>query len=276
MGGRLWRQQPHRRRSGGAGKPRSLRQHGRLRRRSSTIARCPIRSWVSRSPAAARAGAWRRDWAAARAMPSRPASMERRAPVPPTSPRRSPSPITGCRPTVSPSPAIISPRASTRRVLARGWKAAIASRPSTAALHPTPRSRRRASATPSYGETDTNGGGFALAYAARTATDTRSELGARFDRLLAFNPTPVLALRARLAWAHDWVRRSGARPRLPGASRRELRRQRRNPARGLRPGLGRRGASPFANGVSLLGKFDGEFATRSLTYAGTGTVRYVW
>jgi hypothetical protein len=30
------------------------------------------------------------------------------------------------------------------------------------------------------------------------------------------------------------------------------------------------------NGVALLGKFDGEFANRSQTYAGTGTVRYVW
>jgi hypothetical protein len=30
------------------------------------------------------------------------------------------------------------------------------------------------------------------------------------------------------------------------------------------------------NGVSLLGKFDGEFANRAQTYAGTGTVRYTW
>jgi hypothetical protein len=30
------------------------------------------------------------------------------------------------------------------------------------------------------------------------------------------------------------------------------------------------------NGVSLLAKFDGEFAPHSQTYAGTGTVRYVW
>src|SRR3954469_6712596 len=36
--------------------------------------------------------------------------------------------------------------------------------------------------TPSYSETDLNSGGFALAYNARNATDTRSELGARFDR----------------------------------------------------------------------------------------------
>jgi uncharacterized protein with beta-barrel porin domain len=30
------------------------------------------------------------------------------------------------------------------------------------------------------------------------------------------------------------------------------------------------------NGVSLLTKFDGEFAAHSQTCAGTGTVRYVW
>ena len=32
----------------------------------------------------------------------------------------------------------------------------------------------------------------------------------------------------------------------------------------------------LANGVTLLSKFDGEFASRSNTYAGTGTVRYTW
>jgi uncharacterized protein with beta-barrel porin domain len=32
----------------------------------------------------------------------------------------------------------------------------------------------------------------------------------------------------------------------------------------------------LANGVTLLGKFDGEFASHSSTYAGTGTVRYTW
>jgi hypothetical protein len=30
----------------------------------------------------------------------------------------------------------------------------------------------------------------------------------------------------------------------------------------------------LANGVVLLAKFDGEFASHSSTYAGTGTVRY--
>jgi uncharacterized protein with beta-barrel porin domain len=32
----------------------------------------------------------------------------------------------------------------------------------------------------------------------------------------------------------------------------------------------------LANGISLIGKFEGEFAAHSSTYAGTGTVRYSW
>jgi autotransporter-associated beta strand protein len=129
--------------------------------------------------------------------------------------------------------------------------------------------------TPSYSETDLNGGGFALAYAARTGTDTRSELGARFDRLLAVNPNAVLALRARLAWAHDWVSDptlAAVFQTLPGAS---------FVVNGATPARDSALASAgtelrLANGVTLLAKFDGEFASHSSTYAGTGTVRYTW
>ena len=32
----------------------------------------------------------------------------------------------------------------------------------------------------------------------------------------------------------------------------------------------------IANGVSVGGRFDTELASNSQTYAGTGTVRYVW
>ena len=32
----------------------------------------------------------------------------------------------------------------------------------------------------------------------------------------------------------------------------------------------------LANGVTLLAKFDGEFASHSQAYAGTGTARYTW
>jgi uncharacterized protein YhjY with autotransporter beta-barrel domain len=59
--------------------------------------------------------------------------------------------------------------------------------------------------TPTYSETDVTGGGFGLTYNARNATDTRSELGARFDKQILLNWSAVLALRGKVAWAHDWV-----------------------------------------------------------------------
>ena len=113
---------------------------------------------------------------------------------------------------------------------------------------------------PSYSETDVNGGGFALAYNGRTGTDTRSELGARFDRLLAINPNAVLTLRARLAWAHDWVSDptlAAVFQTLPGTS---------FIVNGATPAKDSALASGgtelrLANSVSLIGKFDGEFAS---------------
>jgi outer membrane autotransporter protein len=129
--------------------------------------------------------------------------------------------------------------------------------------------------TPSYSESDLNGGGFALAYNSRSATDTRSELGARFDRLLLLNPSAALTLRARVAWAHDWVSDptlAAVFQTLPGASfivnGATLAKNSALTSAGTELRL--------ANGVTLIGKFDGEFASRSSTYDGTGTVRYTW
>ena len=129
--------------------------------------------------------------------------------------------------------------------------------------------------TPAYSEADLTAGGFALGYNGRTATDTRSELGGRFDRLLLLNPEAALTLRARVAWAHDWVSDptlAAVFQALPGAS---------FLVNGATPAknsaLTSAGAElRLANGVSLLAKFDGEFASHSSTYAGTGTVRYAW
>jgi autotransporter-associated beta strand protein len=129
--------------------------------------------------------------------------------------------------------------------------------------------------TPSYSETDINGGGFGLSYNSRTGNDTRSELGARFDRVLALYANAVLSLRARVAWAHDWVNDPTLAPvfqALPGAS---------FIVNGATPAKNSALASAgtelrIANGVTLLAKFDGEFATHASTYAGTGTIRYAW
>ena len=50
--------------------------------------------------------------------------------------------------------------------------------------------------TPRYSETDLTGGGFGLTYSAMNATDTRSELGARFDNVTMLGGMP-LVLRGR-------------------------------------------------------------------------------
>ena len=129
--------------------------------------------------------------------------------------------------------------------------------------------------TPSFTETDAIPNGFALSFQGRDATDTRSELGARFDRILAVYSNAVLALRGRVAWAHDWVSDPTLLPvfqALPGAS---------FIVNGAIPShnsaLTSAGAEfRLANGVTLLAKFDGEFASHSSTYAGTGTLRYRW
>jgi outer membrane autotransporter protein len=129
--------------------------------------------------------------------------------------------------------------------------------------------------TPDYTETGLIPNGFALTVNDRDATDTRSELGARFDRVLAVYTNAVLALRGRVAWAHDWVSDPTLTPLfqvLPGAS---------FTVNGALPVKDAALASAggelrFANAVALLAKFDGEFASRSNTYAGTGTIRYRW
>jgi outer membrane autotransporter protein len=129
--------------------------------------------------------------------------------------------------------------------------------------------------TPGYSEVDASGGGFGLSYNSRTGTDTRSELGSRFDHVAAFDRNAVLTLRGRLAWAHDWVSDpalAAAFQALPGTG---------FIVNGATPAKNSALASAGAelrlvNGVTLSGKFDGEFARGSQTYAGTGTIRYTW
>ncbi len=129
--------------------------------------------------------------------------------------------------------------------------------------------------TPSFNETDLTADGLGFAYAGRTATDTRSEVGSRFDRAVALDPSTLLVLRAKAAWAHDWVSDpalTAAFQMLPGAS---------FLVSGATPptdlALVSAGAElRFANRWSLIAKFDGEFADRAQTYAGTAAARYTW
>jgi hypothetical protein len=129
--------------------------------------------------------------------------------------------------------------------------------------------------TPGYSETDLTGGGQGVNYNTADTTDTRSELGARFDSVQIIGNMPV-TLRARVAWAHDWLSNSSATAAFQVAP----------------------GANFIVNGTalvpndsaltsleaefrlapnwSLAAKFDGQFASSSQTYLGTGTLHYSW
>jgi outer membrane autotransporter protein len=128
---------------------------------------------------------------------------------------------------------------------------------------------------PGYNEADLTNGGFGLNYNGRNASDTRSELGARFDWRMPVSTIALLALHGRAAWAHDWVSDPTLTPvfqTLPDAS---------FIVTGATPvkdyALTSAGAElRFLNGWSFSARFDGEFADRSQTYAGTGTLRYTW
>ena len=85
-----------------------------------------------------------------------------------------------------------------------------------------------------------------------------------------------LILRARLAWAHDWVSNPALGAVFQALPEFELRRQRCRTA-SLTPALTTLGAElRMTQSWSLLGKFDGQFGSGSQTYGGTGTLRYSW
>nr|WP_249809710.1 autotransporter domain-containing protein [Bradyrhizobium sp. 139] len=128
---------------------------------------------------------------------------------------------------------------------------------------------------PAYAESVVSGGGgFALSYAAKSVTDTRSELGLRADKSFA-KANGILTLRGRAAWAHDFNPDHSVAATfqaLPGASF---------------VVNGARAASDSAlttasvemkwlNGWSTAASFEGEFSNVTRSYAGKGTVRYAW
>ncbi|MET0674815.1 MAG: autotransporter domain-containing protein [Bradyrhizobium sp.] len=128
---------------------------------------------------------------------------------------------------------------------------------------------------PGYAEQATSGANtFALAYAARSVTDPRSELGVRTDRSYAVE-NGILTLRARGAWAHDFNR-----DRLVGASFQTL------PGASFTVNGAQRAADAalvtgsaeikWRNGWSAVGTFEGEFSNVTRSYAGKGVMRYVW
>jgi autotransporter-associated beta strand protein len=128
---------------------------------------------------------------------------------------------------------------------------------------------------PAYAEQVVSGtSAFALSYASRRVTDTRSELGLRSDRSFALQDG-ILSFRGRLAWAHDFNpdRTAAATFQvLPGAS------------------FTTSGASQardsaltttsiemnWTNGWSASASFESELSAVTHAYGGKGTLRYAW
>ncbi|MBR0991628.1 autotransporter domain-containing protein [Bradyrhizobium japonicum] len=128
---------------------------------------------------------------------------------------------------------------------------------------------------PAYTESAISGGGaFALAYGAKSVTDTRSELGVRTDKSFAMDGA-LLTLRGRAAWSHDYNpdRTIGATfTALPGASFVVN-----GAAQASDSALVTAAAEmKWMNGWSAVGTFEGEFSNVTRSYAGKGVVRYNW
>jgi outer membrane autotransporter protein len=130
--------------------------------------------------------------------------------------------------------------------------------------------------TPPYIENAIAGANtFALTYSSRSVTATRTEIGSWFDKQFAVGGGNELALRTRVAWAHDHFNRTGVNAvfqALPGSNFTV------NGASGAPNSalLSQAAELRLSNRISIGAKFIGEFSSGSQTYAGTGTFRYVW
>jgi autotransporter-associated beta strand protein len=128
---------------------------------------------------------------------------------------------------------------------------------------------------PSHTETAGGGAGtFALAYAGKTVTSTRSELGLRTDKSFVVTDA-ILTLRGRVAWAHDFNSDRSASATfqtLPGASFVVN-----GAAQASDAVLTTASAEmKWTNGWAVAGTFEGEFSEVTRSYAGKGVVRYAW
>jgi autotransporter-associated beta strand protein len=128
---------------------------------------------------------------------------------------------------------------------------------------------------PNYAEAVVSGANtFALSYAAKDVTASRSELGLRTDKSFAMQGG-ILTLRGRAAWAHNFNTDRSVLPTfqaLPGASFVVN-----GAAQAADAALVTASAEmKWLNGFSVAGTFEGEFSDVTRSYAGKGVVRYAW
>ncbi|WP_083754734.1 autotransporter outer membrane beta-barrel domain-containing protein [Bradyrhizobium murdochi] len=128
---------------------------------------------------------------------------------------------------------------------------------------------------PAYAEQVLAGAGtFALSYAAKDVTASRSELGVRTDKSYAVQ-NGVLILRGRAAWAHDFNTDRNVTAlfqTLPGAAFVV------NGAAQAHDSALVTGAAEmkWLNGWSAAAIFEGQLSDVTSSYAGKGVVRYSW
>lgn len=130
-------------------------------------------------------------------------------------------------------------------------------------------------ALPTYAESVLSGrNALALAYASKSVTDPRTELGIRADKMFAAIDG-VLVLRGRLAWVHDFNpdrTMAATFQALPDAS---------FVVNGAAQGadsalLTASLEKKWLSGWSAAATFDGQFSNVTRSYAGKGVVRYAW
>jgi autotransporter-associated beta strand protein len=129
--------------------------------------------------------------------------------------------------------------------------------------------------SPAFSEIDTNGLGLALAYQSNDAVDTRTELGSRISTQVGLANGLALNLWGRLAWAHDFVSSpvvNATFQSLAGPSFLVY---------GVRPAENSALVSAgtewhITPALSLLAKFDGQFAGTERVAAGSAALRYAW
>ena len=128
---------------------------------------------------------------------------------------------------------------------------------------------------PAYAEQVLAGAGtFALNYAAKDVTASRTELGVRTDKSFAV-PNGIMTLRGRAAWAHDFNTDRNVTAlfqTLPGAAFVV------NGAAQAHDSALVTGAAEmkWLNGWSAAAIFEGQFSSVTNSYAGKGVVRYAW
>jgi uncharacterized protein with beta-barrel porin domain len=128
---------------------------------------------------------------------------------------------------------------------------------------------------PAYTESVVSGANtFALAYGARSVTDSRSEFGLRTDKSYAMD-SAILTLRGRAARADDFNPNRGIGATfqaLPGASFVVN-----GAAQAADSALVTASAEvKWTNGWSTAATLEGEFSDVTRSYAGKGVVRYAW